>query len=90
MEGEGRDRACGDKTATIEAGGRAGARRALRVREVPDGARLRVRIPPGARSILAMTIHPRVLRASGPKRGAVLAANSSPMDSFPGSRPRVP
>jgi hypothetical protein len=40
MEGEDRDRACGEKSATIEAGGRVGARRALQVRDVPDGARL--------------------------------------------------
>ena len=44
MEGEDRDRAGGDKAATIEACGRARARRALRVRDLPDGARLRVRI----------------------------------------------
>jgi hypothetical protein len=54
MEGEGRDRACGEKSATLEAGWRAGARRALRVRDVPDGARLRLRIPLDDRSIYAL------------------------------------
>ena len=57
MEGEDRDRAGGDKAATIEAGGRARARRALRVRDLPDGARLRLRIPLGDRSIHALGYH---------------------------------